>query len=151
MAPALDFDLGAGTSAGTTLPDLSLGDRKEEPSASSPLDFDLGADSTGNGNRTSDFTPEGTLIMDKGAPEKSAGGGLDFITRTVAGKLGERLPVPVIVENVSGANGIIAVNTTTKLSVRMFTQPVLRANDPGCRGRLPAPRYQERRDPRARP
>src|SRR5690606_37419995 len=42
----------------------------------------------------------------------TAGGGLDFITRTVAGKLGERLPVPVIVENVSGANGIIAVNTT---------------------------------------
>jgi len=42
----------------------------------------------------------------------TAGGGLDFITRTVAGKLGERLPVPVLVENVSGANGIIAVNTT---------------------------------------
>ena len=42
----------------------------------------------------------------------TAGGGLDFITRTVAGKLGERLPVAVIVENVSGANGIIAVNTT---------------------------------------
>jgi pilus assembly protein FimV len=77
-APALDFDLGASTSPGTSLPDLTLGDRKDEISASSPLDFDLGADSTGNGNRTSDFTPEGTLIMDKGAPEKSAGGGLDF-------------------------------------------------------------------------
>ncbi len=42
----------------------------------------------------------------------TAGGGLDFITRTVAAKLSERLPVPVLVENVSGANGIIAVNTT---------------------------------------
>jgi tripartite-type tricarboxylate transporter receptor subunit TctC len=42
----------------------------------------------------------------------TAGGGLDFITRTVANKLSERLPAPVVVENVSGANGIIAVNTT---------------------------------------
>jgi tripartite-type tricarboxylate transporter receptor subunit TctC len=42
----------------------------------------------------------------------TAGGGLDFITRTVAAKLGERLPVAVVVENVSGANGIIAVNMT---------------------------------------
>ena len=42
----------------------------------------------------------------------TAGGGLDFITRTVATKMSERLPAPVIVENVSGANGILAVNTT---------------------------------------
>jgi len=42
----------------------------------------------------------------------TAGGGLDFITRTVANKLSERLPAPVVVENISGANGIIAVNAT---------------------------------------
>jgi len=42
----------------------------------------------------------------------TAGGGLDFITRTVAAKMSERLPFPVIVENVSGANGILAVNMT---------------------------------------
>lgn len=40
----------------------------------------------------------------------TAGGGLDFITRTVASKMSENLPTPVIVENVSGANGILAVN-----------------------------------------
>ncbi len=42
----------------------------------------------------------------------TAGGGLDFITRTVAGKMSENLPAPVLVENVSGANGILAVNIT---------------------------------------
>ena len=38
----------------------------------------------------------------------TAGGGLDFITRTVATKMSENLPAPVLVENVSGANGILA-------------------------------------------
>lgn len=42
----------------------------------------------------------------------TAGGGLDFITRTVAAKLGEQLGASVVVENVSGANGILAVNMT---------------------------------------
>ena len=42
----------------------------------------------------------------------TAGGGLDFITRAVSAKVGERLLFPVIVDNVSGANGAIAVNTT---------------------------------------
>lgn len=42
----------------------------------------------------------------------TAGGGLDFITRTVAAKMSENLPAPVLVENVSGANGILAVNLT---------------------------------------
>ncbi len=41
----------------------------------------------------------------------TAGGGLDFVTRTVAAKLSERIASPVLVENISGANGIIAVNT----------------------------------------
>ncbi|HUF82766.1 MAG TPA: FimV/HubP family polar landmark protein [Burkholderiales bacterium] len=75
-APALDFDLGGGT-ANIRVPDISLDDKKEEPSASS-VDFDLGADSPPEGDRqTSDFTPEGTLIMDKSDPEKTVGG-LDF-------------------------------------------------------------------------
>lgn len=41
----------------------------------------------------------------------TAGGGLDIITRGVSAKLGEGLAFPVIVDNVSGANGVIAVNT----------------------------------------
>jgi tripartite-type tricarboxylate transporter receptor subunit TctC len=39
------------------------------------------------------------------------GGGLDIITRAITAKLGERLPQAIIVDNVSGANGVIAVNT----------------------------------------
>ncbi len=42
----------------------------------------------------------------------AAGGGLDFITRTVAAKVSERLPFPVIVENMAGGNGVLAVNAT---------------------------------------
>lgn len=42
----------------------------------------------------------------------TAGGGLDFITRAVSAKVSERLLFPLIVDNVSGANGAIAVNTT---------------------------------------
>ena len=42
----------------------------------------------------------------------TAGGGLDFITRAVSAKVGERLLYPIIVDNVAGANGAIAVNTT---------------------------------------
>lgn len=41
----------------------------------------------------------------------TAGGGLDIITRAVSARLGDGLAYPVIVDNVSGANGIIAVNT----------------------------------------
>ncbi len=40
-----------------------------------------------------------------------AGGGMDTVTRAVANKLAERLPVTVIVENVAGASGVIAANT----------------------------------------
>ncbi len=75
-AAAIDFDLG-GSTANIRLPDISLDDKKEEPSASS-VDFDLGAVGEPGGDRlTSDFTPEGTLIMDKSDPEKTVGG-LDF-------------------------------------------------------------------------
>jgi pilus assembly protein FimV len=80
-APALDFDLGGGTSPGMPgLPDISLDDKKEdEPSGPASIDFDLGAGTAPAAGEQggSDFTPEGTLIMDKGEPEPSAGG-LDF-------------------------------------------------------------------------
>jgi tripartite-type tricarboxylate transporter receptor subunit TctC len=40
-----------------------------------------------------------------------AGGGMDMVTRTVTGRVAEQLPVTMIVENVAGASGAIAVNT----------------------------------------
>jgi tripartite-type tricarboxylate transporter receptor subunit TctC len=40
-----------------------------------------------------------------------AGGGMDMVTRSVASRVAERLPVTVVVENVPGAAGAIAVNT----------------------------------------
>jgi pilus assembly protein FimV len=79
-APTLDFDLGGGTTPGTpSLPDISLDEKKEESSAPSSIDFDLGAGSAPAAEQGgSDFTPEGTLIMDKGEPESASGSGLDF-------------------------------------------------------------------------
>jgi pilus assembly protein FimV len=76
-APALDFDLGGGTTPGMpSLPDLSLDDKKEDSSPSA-IDFDLG-DAPGGDKGAGDFTPEGTLIMDKADPESTSTGGLDF-------------------------------------------------------------------------
>lgn len=49
------------------------------------------------------------------------GGGLDIITRAVSAKLGERLPVAVVVDNVSGANGVIAVNTAMSAAPDGYT------------------------------
>ena len=49
------------------------------------------------------------------------GGGLDIITRAVSAKLGERLPVAVVVDNVSGANGVIAVNTAMSATPDGYT------------------------------
>jgi len=40
-----------------------------------------------------------------------AGGGMDMVTRSVATRVAERMPVSVVVENVTGAAGAIAVNT----------------------------------------
>ena len=40
----------------------------------------------------------------------TAGGGLDIITRAVISKVGEKLSHAVIVDNVAGANGVIAMN-----------------------------------------
>jgi pilus assembly protein FimV len=79
-APALDFDLGGGTAPSMpSLPDISLDERKEEPSAPASIDFDLGVAAPAGGDQGgSDFTPEGTLIMDKSEPENTSAGGLDF-------------------------------------------------------------------------
>ena len=41
----------------------------------------------------------------------TAGGGLDIITRSVASKMSENLTQAIIVDNVAGANGVIAMNT----------------------------------------
>jgi pilus assembly protein FimV len=72
-APALDFDLGGATTPGTSTPDISL-DEPVSESASS-IDFDVGAASVGGENDKSDFTPEGTLIIEE---PKSASTGFDF-------------------------------------------------------------------------
>lgn len=40
-----------------------------------------------------------------------AGGGMDMVTRSVANRVAERMPVGVVVDNVAGASGAIAVNT----------------------------------------
>jgi pilus assembly protein FimV len=79
-APALDFDLGGGTAPSLpSLPDISLDEKKEEPSAPASIDFDLGAGGAPAAEQGGgDFTPEGTLIMDKGEPEGGSAGGLDF-------------------------------------------------------------------------
>jgi pilus assembly protein FimV len=77
VAPALDFDLGGGTTPNMpSLPDISLDDKKEDSSPSA-IDFDLG-DAPGGDKGAGDFTPEGTLIMDKADPESTSTGGLDF-------------------------------------------------------------------------
>ena len=75
-APTLDFDLGGGTSPGAA-PDISL-DAGSRDASSASVDFDLGAAAAAPAAsaQTSDFTPEGTLIMDQKGPD--ATGGLDF-------------------------------------------------------------------------
>lgn len=78
-APTLDFDLG-GAPAQTTAPDISL----DEPatSAAAGVDFDLGSAPTPPAApapaEKSDFTGEGTLIMDAKEADQTASGGLDF-------------------------------------------------------------------------
>jgi pilus assembly protein FimV len=106
-APALDFDLGGSSQAGSS-PDITL-DEKRESSVPS-IDFDLGtAAAAAAGDAKSDFTPEGTLIMEKDETEatvsgldfdlnlggekkaESSGGGLDFdLNLDVSG--GEKKP-----------------------------------------------------------
>jgi len=72
-APTLDFDLGGATTPGST--DISLD--APAPKDAGSVDFDLGAAAsmTTPGTPASDFTPEGTLIMDQ---KSDPTGGLDF-------------------------------------------------------------------------
>jgi pilus assembly protein FimV len=78
-SPALDLDLGGGT-AQKAAPDINLG-AVEQPAAqaASSIDFDLGmqAPAAPSAAPASDFTPEGTLIIDS-ADAKAASSGLDF-------------------------------------------------------------------------
>jgi pilus assembly protein FimV len=80
-APSIDFDIGGGTSPGIATTDLTLDDEHPKSRPASPaLDFDLGAGSTppGAAKETSDFTPEGTLKLDKPPADVTASNGLDF-------------------------------------------------------------------------
>jgi pilus assembly protein FimV len=73
-APTLDFDLGGATTPGAGTPDITL----DEPKAGSAgsVDFDLGASTSPGEKEKTDFTPEGTLIMDKESDATASG--LDF-------------------------------------------------------------------------
>lgn len=76
-APMLDFDLGGATTPGTGTPDITLDERSKEASAAS-IDFDLGAATTPDDEKEkTDFTPEGTLIMEQKEAESTVAG-LDF-------------------------------------------------------------------------
>jgi pilus assembly protein FimV len=74
-APALDFDLGGGTTPGG-MPDITLDERPQVGAATS-IDFDLGAATSPGEKEKSDFTPEGTLIMEDKQLESTVSG-LDF-------------------------------------------------------------------------
>lgn len=50
-----------------------------------------------------------------------AGGGVDFVTRTVAQRLSEALKQPVVVENKSGASGAIGADTVAKSAPDGYT------------------------------
>src|SRR5258705_2946755 len=73
-APTLDFDLGGATAPGKAA-DITFDSPKGGSAAS--MDFDLGAAAAAPAapEQASDFTPEGTLIMDHKGAE---GTGLDF-------------------------------------------------------------------------
>jgi len=50
-----------------------------------------------------------------------AGGGMDSITRAVVAKMSERLPVGMVVENIAGASGVIAVNSVINAAPDGYT------------------------------
>ena len=79
-APSIDFDIGGGTSPGIATTDISLDDQPKSRPASPAIDFDLGAAATppAGEKEASDFTPEGTLRLDKPATDVTASSGLDF-------------------------------------------------------------------------
>ncbi len=74
-APMLDFDLGGATGTGKA-PDITF-DAPVKAESGASIDFDLGAAASAPAapEQPSDFTPEGTLIMDQKAPDST---GLDF-------------------------------------------------------------------------
>jgi pilus assembly protein FimV len=74
-APAVDFDLGGATTPGTSTPDITL-DEQPKAGSSGSVDFDLGASTSPGEKEKTDFTPEGTLIMDKESDATASG--LDF-------------------------------------------------------------------------
>ena len=73
-APTLDFDLGS-AAAQAAAPDISLDAEPAKDTSASSIDFDLGG-ATQPPKADTDFTPEGTLIMEEKAPDTTAG--LDF-------------------------------------------------------------------------
>jgi len=73
---ALDLDLDGGTAASGVAPDFNLGTTETLAEGSSSVDFDLGSQ-TGSAAEETDFTPEGTLIIDS-SDAKAASAGLDF-------------------------------------------------------------------------
>ncbi len=79
-APALDFDIGGGGQAAAPAPDISFDEPKPAEGGAS-IDFDIGGGTTPGtpapAAEKTDFTPEGTLIMGKEAPDSTVAG-LDF-------------------------------------------------------------------------
>ncbi len=76
-APAIDFDIGGGTSPSMVTTDIPLDDQPK-PATPSSIDFDLGAGTTPpRARETSDFTPEGTLKLDQPDPDATVTN-LDF-------------------------------------------------------------------------
>jgi len=76
-APALDFDLGGATTPATGIADITRDERSRSPSTTA-IDFDLGAATLppARDKQASDFTPEGTFVMDD--KKSTADSGLDF-------------------------------------------------------------------------
>ncbi len=76
-APTLDFDLDAAPPGAT--PDISLDAEPKADAAPASVDFDLGApDTAAPVAEPSDFSPDGTIIMDTKDTQAPASGGLDF-------------------------------------------------------------------------
>jgi pilus assembly protein FimV len=88
-APTLDFDLGGATTPGSSTPDITLDEQPKAGSAGS-VDFDLGASTSPGEKEKTDFTPEGTLIMDQESDATASG--LDFDLNI--GGTEERKPAP---------------------------------------------------------
>jgi pilus assembly protein FimV len=101
-APALDFDLGGAAADSTS--DIALDQAPGKDEAAPALDFDLGtaAATTAEGEK-SDFTPEGTLIMESGGADSTAGSGLDFDLGLPAGEPKPETPAAAAPADTSGA------------------------------------------------